>query len=243
MSLSMLLDHFHPPLSEKRDWHGFHHAWATYLSADLNSRLPESWFAQPHVEFGVEIDVAALEEASGTQSLSIEDGTQNFSDWTPPAPALTISLPVVADVVEVQVFRQRDSRVLVGAIELLSPANKDRPETREAFTAKCEALLCDGVGLVVVDVVTSRHANLHEDLLNRLGTMIDDGVNEVLYAASYHPLLRDDTSSVDIWHDELQVGQTLPTMPLFLKGGPCMPLDLQESYTRTCKEQKIPRES
>lgn len=35
-----LLDHIHPPLSLRRHWHSFHNAWATYLSADINRRLP-----------------------------------------------------------------------------------------------------------------------------------------------------------------------------------------------------------
>ncbi len=99
----MLLDHFHPPLSDQRDWHGFHNAWATYISASLNRQLPEKWFAQPRVEFGVEIDV-----------------------------------------VEVRVYNASGGRTRVGAIELISPANKDRPEARDAFVAKCESLLAAG---------------------------------------------------------------------------------------------------
>ena len=34
-----LLDHFRPPLSERRHWHAFHNAWATYLAEDVNSVL------------------------------------------------------------------------------------------------------------------------------------------------------------------------------------------------------------
>jgi len=58
-----LQDHFHPPLSVRRHWHAFHNAWATYIASDLNTRLPEGYFAEPNVQFGIEIDVAAFEEA------------------------------------------------------------------------------------------------------------------------------------------------------------------------------------
>ena len=58
-----LLDHFHPPLSARRHWHAFHNAWATYLASDLNSLLPQGYFAEPNVQFGIEIDVATFEEA------------------------------------------------------------------------------------------------------------------------------------------------------------------------------------
>ncbi|HUG69735.1 MAG TPA: DUF4058 family protein, partial [Pirellulaceae bacterium] len=42
---------------------------------------------------------------------------------------------------EVLIFDQERGRQLVAAIEIVSPANKDRPETRQAFVTKCAALL------------------------------------------------------------------------------------------------------
>ena len=65
-----LLDHFHPPLSERRHWHSFHNSWATYLSSQLNTLLPAGYFAEANVQFGVEIDVAAFQEpAAGADGL------------------------------------------------------------------------------------------------------------------------------------------------------------------------------
>jgi hypothetical protein len=242
----MLLDHFHPPLSEHRNWKGFHNAWATYISADINQRLPPQWFATTDVEFGVEIDVAALEEslhvpsgAAGGRVAAGEDG----SGWTPAAPNLTIGLPVISDVVEVQVFHTSGGSTLVGAIELVSPRNKDRPHSREAFVAKCESLLVAGIGLVVVDIVTERHANLHRELVDRLdgGVEIGEiGEDAQLYAAAYHPVQRDESPRLDVWHEPLTLGAPLPVMPLFLRGGPCVRIDLEATYRRTCEEQRIP---
>ena len=65
----MLQDHFHPPLSLRRHWHAFHNAWATYIAAALNQQLPAGYFAEPNVQFGIEIDVATFEEvkASGAE--------------------------------------------------------------------------------------------------------------------------------------------------------------------------------
>ena len=57
----VLLDHFRSPLSDRRHWHSFHNAWATYLAEDLNQRLPQGYFAESNVQFGIEIDVAAFE--------------------------------------------------------------------------------------------------------------------------------------------------------------------------------------
>src|SRR6266571_3147573 len=56
-----LLDHFHPPLHGPRRWEGFHHAWATFIAAQLNQEtLPQGYFAESEISLGpeLEIDVA-----------------------------------------------------------------------------------------------------------------------------------------------------------------------------------------
>src|SRR4051812_33309630 len=121
MSTTGLQDHFHPPLSARRHWHGFHNAWATYLASDLNSVLPQGYFAEPNVQFGIEIDVAAFEESGMTLSGSAA------KKWSPRAPVQTIPLALATDVVEVFVYDSRGGPTLAGAFELVSPANKDRP--------------------------------------------------------------------------------------------------------------------
>jgi hypothetical protein len=241
----MLLDHFHPPLSDQRNWKGFHNEWATYLSADLNRRLPPGWFATTEVDFGVEIDVAALDE-SGQIKCALETVATSGSDvgtWVPAAPQLTVGLPLITDVVEVQVFHASGGRNLVGAIELISPRNKDRTESQQAFLAKCESLLVAGVGLIIIDIVTDRRANLHRGILDRFDCEVDIG--EVgsegrLYVAAYHPVQRDQTAMLDVWHEPVHVGESLPALPLFLRGGPCVRVDLDGTYRRTCQEQRIP---
>ena len=87
-----LLDHFHPPLSERRHWHSFHNAWATYLSSQLNSLLPEGYFAEANVQYGVEIDVAAFEEP-GTAAPA--------AGWMPPPPRASVPVELMGAVVEV----------------------------------------------------------------------------------------------------------------------------------------------
>src|SRR3954452_8919641 len=57
-----LLDHFRPPLSERRHWHSFHNSWATYLSSQINLCLPTGYFAEANVQFGIEIDVAVARD-------------------------------------------------------------------------------------------------------------------------------------------------------------------------------------
>jgi hypothetical protein len=224
-----LLDHFHPPLSERRHGHAFHNSWATYLSSQLNSLLPEGYFAEDIVQFGIEIDVAAFEGA---------DATAPAAGWLPPPPAASVSIELPGAVVEVGIFSRSGGPVLAGAVELVSPANKDWPAHREALVTKCAAYLQAGVGLVLVDVVTERPADLHRELLTRLGA-VDPGPGPALYGAAYRPVERDGAAALDIWREPAEVGRPLPTLPLWLRGGLCLPVELEATYTRTCVEQRV----
>ncbi len=223
-----LLDHFHPPLSERRQWHSFHHSWAAVIAFDLNRQLPKGYFADPNVQFGIEIDVAAFEEDAGIVPPS----------WEPPAPTMTMPMTLVTDVVEIDVYNSESGPILIGAIELVSPANKDRAATREAFTSKYASFLQQAVGLIIVDLVTDRKADLHAELLRRLNDEAAPPTSD-LWAASYRPWHLGDQTSLEIWHHSMAVGAPLPTLPFWLKNGPCIKLDLEATYMRTLQDQRM----
>lgn len=237
----VLLDHFHPPLSLRRHWHAFHNAWATYIASDLNQRLPQGYFAEPNVQFGIEIDVAAFEEgtlASDTNSSVIPLPIPT-ADWRPATPTQTMPFPLMTEAVEISIFSSEAGPTLAGAIELVSPANKDRADHRDAFVAKCQTYLQQGIGLVVVDVVTSRNANLHTTLMTRLGAANPDHFKADLYAVAYRVVERARHPHLDMWQEVLSLGLELPILPLWLPGELCLPVDLGATYQRTCREQRI----
>src|SRR4051812_25337281 len=60
------------------------------------------------------------------------------------------------DEYEIRVYDTKRGRCLVAAVEIVSPANKDRPEHRRIFVAKCAALLQQRVSVAIVDLVTVR---------------------------------------------------------------------------------------
>lgn len=233
-----LRDHFRPPLSLRRHWHAFHNAWATFLASDLNRRLPEGYFAEANVQFGIEIDVATFEKSAGGENPDLPGGSST-AGWTAPAPTLTVPFPVGTDTVEVAVYGNEGGPSLAGAVELVSPANKDRPEHREAFLSKCSAYLQQGIGLIIVDVVTQRKGNLPSELLRRFAGC-EPSWDADLYTAAYHPVERSGQTSLDIWQEALAVGRRLPTMPLWLRGAPYVPVDLEATYERTCSEYRLP---
>src|SRR5262245_41383661 len=160
-----LLDHFHAPVRERRSWEGFHGLWAAALVEKLNRDiLAEDYFADMQVHIGsqVEVDVATLTEATGTVAKGGPTATL-ATVWAPPATDLVVPA-VFPDDIEVQVFATVAGATLVAAIELVSPRNKDRTEARQAFAAKCVSYLTRGIGVVVVDIVTNRLANLHNEV-------------------------------------------------------------------------------
>ena len=70
---------------------------------------------------------------------------------------------------EVLVYDQSRGRMLVAAVEIVSPANKDRSDNRRAFVAKCAALLQQRVCVSIVDLITTQQFNLYAELLELLG--------------------------------------------------------------------------
>jgi hypothetical protein len=241
-----LQDHFRPPLSVRRHWHAFHNAWATYISSDLNQRLPEGYFAEANVQFGIEIDVATFEEAGARYTDNAASGdhisypsAEAGVGWTAPVPTQTVPIAIITDTVEVLVFNREAGPTLAGAIELVSPANKERPAHRDAFVSKCAAYLQQGIGLIIVDIVTGRRANLHDELLARLRAPEVVPWDAELYAVAYRPVKRAGQPSLDMWQATVAVGASLPTLPLWLRGNLCLPVDLDMTYHRTCHEQRI----
>jgi Protein of unknown function (DUF4058) len=231
-----LRDHFRPPLSTRRHWHSFHNAWSTYLADDLNQSLPEGYFAEPNAQFGIEIDVAAFSERIPVNS---ERKTAELLEWMPSLPTATLPFQLTTDVVEIQIFNTQAGPTLVGAIELISPSNKDRPTQRSAFTSKCQTYLQQGIGLIVVDIVTTMNANLHNELMNSLN-LPTDPLEPRLYAVAYQIAQDKEIAYLNLWQEVFAVGDDLPILPLFLKGGFYLPINLEQTYHYTCVRQRIP---
>ena len=236
-----ILDHFHPPWSVQRTWHAFHHAWAASIARHLNRQvLPAGYVAAPNVQFGarIEIDVGAFATESAPATTS---GALATLPMVLPPPTTTIATRF-PDTVEVVIVQQEGGPQLVAAVELVSPSNKDRPLARRTFAAKMLSYLSQGVALVVVDIVTSRTANLHHVWLTLMGEPAGGRAETPdcpLYATAYRPIQRQGEAAIDLWLFPLQVGAVLPTVPVFLQADLRVPLDLELTYCDTCTDQRI----
>lgn len=240
-----LLDHFHPPLHPQRHWESFHANWAGAMADLLNEQLlPEGYFAeeQTHAGSRVEIDVATFERSPPAVPSGRAGATATLSPqvWSPPAPAMEMP-GIHPDRFEVLVFQSEGGVNLVAAIELISPGNKDRLEHRRAFAAKCVNYLAQGIGLLILDIVTSRQGNLHNEVAQLLGngTPFLLPPDTHLYAVAYRPVHRDQIERIAVWPAPLTVGQPLPVLPLAVGAEFCVPLNLESTYTHACRRRRL----
>ncbi|HTU20161.1 MAG TPA: DUF4058 family protein [Gemmataceae bacterium] len=237
-----LLDHFHPPL-DRRNWESFHGGWIFQLVGQLNLRpMPYGFLAEGNVHIGITVvaDVAAFEEDVPSRERS--NGAVATAVWAPPQPPLVVPVDFsTLESFEIRIYDQDRARTLVAAVELVSPGNKDRPESRRAFLDKCAAYLREGVSVVVVDVVTSRRHNFHAALMELFngGEAAMRAITSDLYAVAYRVHLVGQRTQLEAWPAELALGAPLPTMPLWLTESLCVPLDLEAGYQAACRYAAI----
>jgi Protein of unknown function (DUF4058) len=242
-----LRDHFHPPLTTIASWEELHGGWPMVIVQQLRKQLPPGYVSGPRVHAGarVEIDVSTYEKDETRPTFRDPDrnGGVATAVWAPAAPSMVVETELPdEDEYEVRIYDAERGRTLVAAIEIVSPANKDRPEKRNAFVGKCAALLRNGVAVSIVDIVTTRHFNLYGELMTFVGYP-DQSLGSkppAIYAASCRWVRKSDRAALETWSHTLVIGQPLPTLPLWLTDTLSVPLDLERSYEQACDDLSIP---
>ena len=240
-----LRDHFRPPLDDVHSWDELHGGWPMAIVQELIEVLPEPYFAAPGVHLGTlyEVDIGTYRKPlAEAVELDSAKGGAGVATYAPPKPTLTLEprLPN-QDVYEVRIYDSRRNRHLVAAIEIVSPSNKDRPETRATFVAKAATLLKNNICVSIVDVVSTFDFNLYAELMSFL-----NGVDPALgsepspmYAATLRMRYEDRRRMMDNWYHQLAIGEPLPTLPIWLTETRAISLDLESSYQETCRALRI----
>src|SRR5262249_21198422 len=130
-----LRDHFHPPLAALASWEELHGAWPTTIAFRLNAILPSRFRSGVRVHLGtaVEIDVAAFDRDPSGESGQTTNGSSAVT-WEAAAPATLLDTEeLTPPEYEVRVYDEQHARRFVAAVEIVSPRNKDWPESRDAF--------------------------------------------------------------------------------------------------------------
>ncbi len=240
-----LRDHFRSPLDDVHSWDELHGMWPAMIVRELIEILPEPYFAAPGVHSGTlyEIDVGTYREPSAEPiGTDVGHGETAVAIYAPPKPSLTLQpqLPN-QDVYEVRIYDSRRNRRLVAAIEIVSPSNKDRPETRGTFVSKVATLLKHDICVSIVDVVSTSPFNLYADLMRFLGST-DPALGEPppsMYAVTLRMRYEGQRRMMDNWYHPLAIGQPLPTLPIWLTEHFAVSLTLESSYEETCRTLRI----
>lgn len=235
-----LRDFFHEPDSKTASWEEVHGAWPAFIASRLNKILPPQYRSGVKVHLGaaIEVDLAAFE--LDANALRGSNGSGTAVAWAPAKPTLLLDTEKPAPPeYEVRVYDENQGRRLVAAVEIVSPGNKDREESRDAFVSKCHAMLQQDVCVAIVDPVTVPKANLLADLAERLKAPRPKTADSAIYAVACRGVSFRRRWRVESWQHELVVGEPLPTLPLWLNDRLHVPLELEATYETTLRELRL----
>ncbi|ETX08126.1 DUF4058 family protein [Candidatus Entotheonella palauensis] len=231
-----ILDHLAPDVRDIALFESFHSAWTTYIVEELNLILPDGFLAIPQTSIGArEVDVRADKIRALTQ--------MSHPPYQPRAPLITrAEFPTAFEVFVDYIDRGR--HITVGAIEIVSRGNKDRPSERDSFVSKCRNLIAKNVSLIVIDILATPAFNLHNQLLQAMHAAdgyIDAATDQPLYCAAYRASHHEDTAwgEMEVWVETLKIGDNLPELPLYITSEVSVPVHLERSYTRVCQVLRI----
>jgi hypothetical protein len=230
-------------------FHDFHNAWITELRNWLNNGvLPVDYYAvgeQRAGDFGP--DVLTLRSHLETTDAADEflaAGNETSSDGHPTLAVLQAppKVQVVDELASELVFyasKQRSIALrhvsgdeLIAIIEIVSPANKHSRRDVEEFINKLVVAARQGIHLLIIDLFPTSATNpygLHNEFAQAMGNdprtdLLDDEHKFGLYAY--------DVGQMKAYLQPLCLPDNLIEMPLFLRTGEYVNVDLQKTYDR-----------
>lgn len=224
--------------TDERGWDSVHPLWLTYLLEYVQERLPEGYKA-----FLGGVPSLAVDSGRGKPDVSVRQWGRE-----PVAPTAASGTSILEPDLEtsgiIRLDPQRAVHIdfhgqLIAAIEIVSPRNKDRTDSKETYTNRYLSYLRLGVHLMLVDVLPRpKSFSFSDAITNGLGMELSPLPPP--FAAVYRvgeviPVGEDMGSLVALWRRPLPVGQSLPVLPLPLSVHRAVLIDLEETYHRAAK--------
>jgi len=197
-------------------FHDFHSGWIIHLRDALNTGLlPPGYYAMAEQHVGQIIpDVLTLSHAPPSSPERPPEGIVAVAE-RPPKTSVRMMPDPNATYVRTRrtlAIRHTSGHRLVAMIEIVSPANKDRPATVRDFVDKAVSALQKEIHLLVIDLFPpspsdpdSMHGAIWDDLYGR--PPADKPLTLASYTAGVMP---------QAYVEPVAVGIPLPDMPLFL---------------------------
>ncbi|MGL6074292.1 MAG: DUF4058 family protein [Fimbriiglobus sp.] len=241
-----LRDHFREPTTRSGTWGSLHGGWPMVMVQQIRKQLPPGFVAGLQVRLGAyfELDFAAFKKDENDIPGFLDSGGLT-AVLAPPKPTWAVDTDLPEDdIFEVEIYDVQEERLLVAVIEIVSPANKDRPDKRRAFAGKCGALLKKGVSVSIVDLVTIRQANLYAEMMAFIGHKDPHLGPEppTIYVSStrWTPNAEGTRARLESWFHPMTIGQPLPALPIWLGETHSLEFDLERSYEQACEDLSIP---
>jgi hypothetical protein len=217
-------------------FHAFHVSWVPEIGKALNGGLlPQGYYALPEQPAGRAI--------ADVLTLHASPETPEPLPWPPDTGGVAVAEapPKVSrrETIEAEALaRQRSLAIrhvsghrLVAVLEIVSPSNKDRRQSVDAFAAEAASVLRYHVHVLMVDLFppgSSDPQGMHGAIRERLEPAeenYDVPADEPLTLASYAS-----GTKIDVYVERLSVGAALPAMPLFLRPDRYVNVPLEATY-------------
>lgn len=231
-----LLKHFHQ--DDKRGFgRSFLHNWLCGITSALGKQLPGRDYVvwvRARSKLKVEHSIERFEQGP---PMIWEDGLETGRYYESFAPALpSVTVPAVFDDdFQVRVMDLVEGPTLAAAVALVCPSNKSSLRSARAFAERVASCVHQGIGAVVVDIVNSTPASWLPFLARSLGFADKQfvGRNADMGVISLRPRYREGHASVEIWFETVEIGRPLPVIPVAVRSGMFLKLDLESVYEET----------
>jgi hypothetical protein len=228
--------------TDRFGWDGLHLIWIVQLLHWVKPRLPAGYRAYvgtvPTVAVGApderpDVSVRQWPEQERPPAVADANGPP-ASDTESPEPDVEVALASLEPASTMFVER---AGLLVAAVELISPRNKDRPMARATYLARYAGYLLQGVNLLLVDVHRRPLAFSFADGIARELGLKEPELPAPL-AVSYRVGEPAATGGrlLAIWRRALEPGAPLPTLPLALNVQTAVQVDLETTYMRAAAD-------
>lgn len=221
---------------DDRGWDGVHLLWLAELLRWVQPRLPAGYRA-----YVGSVPALSIDTPNGRPDLHVRKWTDPPLEPKVSSPSTTAVAPDNEGVATFTFDPQRAIHIdfhgqLIAAIEIVSPRNKGRPESRDRYLRRYTGYIRQGVHLLLIDVLPRPASFSFADEL-----AVDLGFAQepcrAPYAVSYRvgePV--PEGMILAHWRRIIDVGRPLPTIPLALDVHQQVDIDLEHTYREVARQ-------
>lgn len=217
-------------------YHHFHAAWLISIADALNQSFPEESGFEAIFEkkaTPIEADIVTidtLEQELGGRIPEVFDSLELSN------PAVSFVNPIFPEEAKDITIRTPSGKI-ISVIELTSPGNKNATGKVSNYTANALSYLRQGINYLIIDALPPTNFvdtfhNLIAELLDGKPLYPPEGKH--FYAISYRILLNFDLV-IETYPTWFGLGETLPTVPLFLIDELRVAIDLETTFMAAFK--------